>query len=766
MRREVELYINTAGYGEAITYQRLDLFEEQSINITNSLQDIKDIAKVFTDYTQQFNIPASKPNNKVFKHYYNFDVDGGYDARVKREALIKINGQDYREGFMSLNSVSMKNQLPYAYKVVFYGKTVNLKRLFSDDELDELANYPNAYLEQFTVTYNASNAQTGFANGYNLNTVTKQLDSNTDTTAGDLCFPFISGKSHYYYDSNHDNGPELNEDVVSRNVRHHTTGSNLNGLDLIDLKPAIRLYHIILGIEDKYGLTFTKNGTNDFFSTSNDEFYQLYLWLHREKGDINSQIEESVKPIGLEEYDFVNTTPSSNPDPRSGDDEDLETSFVIGLNESTEVFYEYTIDITPDGTGLYSLELTDSQTGNEIIPNSSATDITGASSTTFVIRKEGAGFGSVGSQTYTPVLRVKTKAGITSFVVDDLFIKKVTRVTNLGTGVSIDTEYTANYTFDSGNDVYLSTGLSMVNNMPKMKVIDFLTSIFKMFNLTAFYDDRRILANGTTNADFGKIKVMTLDDFYSEGISYTIDEYLYTDKHSVGKANIYSEIDFIYQDPSTFAIINSNEITNDEFGNEELTNRSNDITNPLAFDGGKYEVKLGFEHMMFERMTNQNNTDEQTTIQWGWMVSKDEFPVLGKPLVFYCHKHDTTSYPIVLAQTPEVSLNQYIRPSNTLTTSTTNLQSIHFGAEADEYFYRTNVENTESLFANYYANYIVPIYNEKSRLSKFKALLPIDIVIKLKLNDRFVVSGKSYKINKIKMNINTGKADLELINEV
>ena len=119
MRREVELYINTAGYGEAITYQRLDLFEEQSINITNSLQDIKDIAKVFTDYTQQFNIPASKPNNKVFKHYYNFDIDGGYDARVKREALIKINGQDYREGFMSLNSVSMKNQLPYAYKVIF-----------------------------------------------------------------------------------------------------------------------------------------------------------------------------------------------------------------------------------------------------------------------------------------------------------------------------------------------------------------------------------------------------------------------------------------------------------------------------------------------------------------------------------------------------------------------------------------------------------------------------------------------------------------------
>ncbi len=757
MRREVELYINTAGYGEAITYQRLDLFEEQSINITNSLQDIKDIAKVFTDYTQQFNIPASKPNNKVFKHYYNFDIDGGYDARVKREALIKINGQDYREGFMSLNSVSMKNQLPHAYKVVFYGKTVNLKRLFGDDELDDLANYPNAYLAQFNQDYSAANAQTGFENGYNL--VSGNLVNNTGTTAGDLCYPFISGRSHYYYDSQHDNGPELNEDVVSRNVRHHTTGSHPNGLSLVDLKPAIRLYHIILGIEDKYGLTFTKNGTNDFFSTSNDEFYQLYLWLHREKGDLSSQIAESVFQIDLDEYAFTNTTPTGQPDPRSNSNQDLVTSLTDQITETIEIFYEYTIAVTPTGAGLYSLEMIDTQTGDTISPTSNATDITGAQTRTFTIRKDTTDFGT---QTFTPVLRVKTKGGITAFVVNSMAIVKTEREVDLGSGSASDSGYTANYTFNSGGSNTISTGLDVVDNMPRMKVIDFLTSIFKMFNLTAFYDDRRILANGTTNADFGKIKVMTLDDFYSEGTSYTIDEYLYTDKHSISKANIYSEIDFVYQDPSTFAIINSNEITNDEFGNEKLTNRSADINNPLAFDGGKYEVKLGFEHIMFERMTNQNDDTTKTTIQWGWMVNKDEFPVLGKPLVFYCHKHDTSSYPIVLSDGTDI--DQYIRPANTLTTTLgTNLQTIHFGEEGDEYFAQAN---PESLFKNYYFNYIVPIYNEKSRLSKFQAILPIDIVIKLKLNDRFVLSGKSYKINSIKMNINTGKADLELINEV
>ena len=641
--------------------------------------------------------------------------------------------------------------------MVFYGKTVNLKRLFGDDELDTLAVAEDSYLSGFNHLYSESYALDGLTDGYNL--VGGSLSANTDGTMGDLCYPFISGSSHYYYDTL-SNPPSLNEDVVSRNVINNT---GINGIYIKDLKPAIRLYHIILGIEDKYGIEFTKDtGSNNFFATDNEEFYQLYLWLHREKGDIDSQLEEESVSIALDGYTFIDTTPASNPDPRSGSDKNLEASFTIGLNESTEVFYEYTVDITPTPTtGLYSLELIDTQTGNEITPTSSATDISGASSTTFVIRKEGAEFGSIGVQTFTPVLKVKTRAGITEFDLDDLFIKKVTRVTNLGTGVSTDTEYTANYSITASNPQALSQGLDVVDNMPKMKVIDFLTSIFKMFNLTAFYDDRRILSNGTVNGDYGKIKVMTLDDFYREGTSYNIDEYLYTDKHTVHKANIYSEIDFSYQDPSTFAIIKNNEFTNDEFGNEQLTNNTEDIFNPLAFDGGKYDVELGFEHMMFERMTDQSDDTDRTTVQSGWMVNEDEFPVLGKPLVFYCLKHSVGSYTVVTTSGDTIS--QYGRPANTLTTTSgTSLQSIHFGSENDEYFAE---ENTQSLFNNYYFNYIIPIYNEKSRLNKFKAILPISIINKFKLNDRFVVSSKSYKINKIKLNITTGEADLELINE-
>ena len=46
--------------------ERVDLFEDESVSITNTIQNIKDISKVFTSFSQSFTLPASKVNNKIF----------------------------------------------------------------------------------------------------------------------------------------------------------------------------------------------------------------------------------------------------------------------------------------------------------------------------------------------------------------------------------------------------------------------------------------------------------------------------------------------------------------------------------------------------------------------------------------------------------------------------------------------------------------------------------------------------------------------------
>ena len=44
--------------------ERLDLFDDETVSMTQSIQNIKDIEKVFTEFTQPFTVPASKSNNQ------------------------------------------------------------------------------------------------------------------------------------------------------------------------------------------------------------------------------------------------------------------------------------------------------------------------------------------------------------------------------------------------------------------------------------------------------------------------------------------------------------------------------------------------------------------------------------------------------------------------------------------------------------------------------------------------------------------------------
>jgi hypothetical protein len=62
---KVDLYVN--GF-------RLDLFDDEEITINLSVQNVQDISKVFTDFTQGFTVPASPRNNEILQHYYNSNI--------------------------------------------------------------------------------------------------------------------------------------------------------------------------------------------------------------------------------------------------------------------------------------------------------------------------------------------------------------------------------------------------------------------------------------------------------------------------------------------------------------------------------------------------------------------------------------------------------------------------------------------------------------------------------------------------------------------
>jgi hypothetical protein len=152
MQRTVQIYVKDVDGN----YQRLDLFKDESISITDKIQDVRDIAKVFTEFSQSFSVPASKANNKIFKHFYNADIVDGFDARKRAEAYIEINGVTFKEGDIRLEGVNMKHNIADSYRIVFFGKTVTLKDIIGDDELSDLTG-----LDKYNTIYGPTEIKRG-----------------------------------------------------------------------------------------------------------------------------------------------------------------------------------------------------------------------------------------------------------------------------------------------------------------------------------------------------------------------------------------------------------------------------------------------------------------------------------------------------------------------------------------------------------------------------------------------------------------------------
>ena len=60
--------------------QRVELFKDERVTTIDTIKNVNDVSKVFTEYSRTFSLPASKEANKIFKHFYNSDIQNGYDA--------------------------------------------------------------------------------------------------------------------------------------------------------------------------------------------------------------------------------------------------------------------------------------------------------------------------------------------------------------------------------------------------------------------------------------------------------------------------------------------------------------------------------------------------------------------------------------------------------------------------------------------------------------------------------------------------------------
>jgi hypothetical protein len=682
MRQEIQLYIEG---------QRVDLFQDESIQVTSSIQNVRDISKVFTDYSQSFNLPASSTNNKIFKHYYNSDVVGGFDARLKVNATIEINHQTFREGKIKLEGVDLKDNAPHAYKITFFGNTVNLKDLIGEDQLDSLD------LSPYDVAYNASTIESALSSGIDKNGITDAI----------VC-PLISAQERWFYNS-------------SFGIAQGNLASSGYGGTWTSLKYAIKLHCLILAIEAKYGIDFS----TDFFNSSNANWYNLYMWLHREKGAITTPQSQNIAIEGFEDYDGFYGITVENGGSRfdytdtGGIDNVAYKNRLFVVVDSTSASFKIRSKIngsvnfetaTLTGFTSYTILLPDILVNCyqefEIVPDNSFTLISSATAPV--------------THTYYRASRYEN-GSYTGFYYD--------------------------WSLDTDISVTASSFTVISDNIPKMKIIDFLNAIFKMFNLTAYERG-------------GQIIVKTLDSFYASGSPFDITEYVDMSQSSVSPSTLFKQIDFQYQGLGTLLAINHKEQFNLDWATEQYALDA-------KYDGVTYDVTVPFEHMKYERLRDQV-TNGLTTVQWGWMVDKlntdgSASPYLGLPVVFYPVSSTGNNIYIYNGSTRDV-ISTYFIPSNSVDkVAATDSSNINFKAELNEY---EGVIYEGTLFDEYYSSYIESVFNSQTRILKVTAYLPIKILTQYKPEDTFIIGDNQYKINAITTDLTSGRSEIELINIV
>ena len=272
---------------------RVDMFKDESVSITDTIKNVKDVSKVFTEFTKTFSLPASKENNKLFKHFYNFDIVGGFDARVRVSAEIELNHIPFKKGFIKLEGVKLKNNKAHTYKVTFFGNTVSLKNKFGEDKLQDLT-----WLTNFN-TDNSGNditfTPTGIRKFLHTGNNTKTIDSVTYLNY--LIVPLMTHTQRLYFDS----GENLKDTGNLHYSQSSGGGQHLHGVKWNQLKYALHVPVIIKAIQEQYGITFS----TDFLSLTNNSYNALYLWLHRAKGEIRSAGQTAEFTHFINEGDFT-----------------------------------------------------------------------------------------------------------------------------------------------------------------------------------------------------------------------------------------------------------------------------------------------------------------------------------------------------------------------------------------------------------------------------------------------------------------------------
>lgn len=665
--------------------RRLDTHDDENINITSKATDINNIGKVFTDFSQSFTVPATPNNNAIFKHFYDVDNVNTFNSNIRVECYIETDTFPFKYGKMQLEEVKLDNNQPTDYKVTFYGSLKQLDDKFGDDYISGLT------FSELEHSYSHTQILNGVTNPNFLN--------------NDVIYPLI-GYNMWRW------GTGIYNDI-----------SQYQGaVDWKELKPAIRVEKILEKIQLKYGVTFT----GDILDSA--KFKNLMIWCSKEKGKMVALATEKRADFNSGRLSSVNATMNGTTDEltvntdANGFDWNTNKKYVVTYKVTPAAGYEgvpYQTFLYRDGVLVQTGTL---RTGTSYISDFSL-DIA---------------FRSATNRNFYLTVKSSSEFNFTSLC-------KVSKQTYTSWP---NTSYFSEFTL-TGNNTNLSSIVRIQEQLPNIKVKDFLSGLMKMYNMVVkplglndFYLD-------------------TMDNYKNSGQVFNISNYVDIKSKTISRPQIFSEIQFKYQKQETLLAKQYRDI----FGAPSGDFGYGDLRVKYEIDNKKeLKVDLPFELMMFERMPVQGgpNIGELTNIHAAYVINKSYEAVETKPILFYyCGMVSNSQYGFLLNNTVVNKSHMVANIDDQIGEQITT--SLNWGSNICTWTFQ---DIQGSLYNSFWKNYIESIYNLKQRKFSMKAILPPSIINNLSINDKFIIGDQKYNIEEYNLNIINGDCKLVLSNDI
>ena len=658
-----------------------------SIKANYSALEVQDITKRQSEYTHNFKIPFTEINNDFFAHYYEVNIsDGSFNSSLKSKLDIVIDSSLAFEGYLQLMSV---DKLKETYEVLAFGDIANLAKEMGEDNLNK-----DGFLDKYNHILSEAN-------------IVDSWDADID------------------YSGAEPNGAQILYPIADYGEGYTDTTNPLGAIKLKDLKPSIQIKAVVDELLSDAGYSYT----SAFMAT--DFYTKQYMTLGGGKEGAITEFVDGFK-VGLSSNQSITSTGNYvvDLDAETGGDGFFDAN---GNWNGGATSPNYSVPFT--GVYKFKLRLKYTYTAADQFEASLRLKITGGTTDQDIYLL------SIPNSITENTIDIETPTGLELESGETLTIE-LEMYSSSTLNLNIKSDGTYFRLLEAPNNVVGGT-VTISEQMPEIKKVDFLRSIFARFNL--FVDSDK------NNPK--KLLIEPVKDYYDSGIS----------KDWTGKIDLSKGV--------TIAPLS-------RYRKDELILKDLDSEDYLA---AHWKAQTGNNYNYFRREFN----DDFASGKLEYKSIFSPFTAQKTPTVgLYIAKifKDNNGVPEFVETAPKIfyysgkqqlgaGQNYYIEATIGSQTSKTEYPFCHHYSKADltasgavestdidirfksdstyDFADLVQTQTSSDVYNQYWKGYIDELYHSDARMMTANFLLSPEDIATMKYNDKIFIRDSYWRINKI-----------------